>query len=152
MASILKDLTAGQPIERGVTVDPKLVLRGKLVEQLTTNLVASKLGEAKYRTFEKTITQKKRGGEEITKNVRFRPMFGKNAFGDWVVELKFGNKALPLPHIKTHVLKAGKKFEDVTNVLSKLIEATNTGELDGVLIKASNERKESRAKRDQQAA
>lgn len=153
MASILKDLTAGEPIVRGVSIDPKLVLRQKMHEALTTNLIAAKLGEAKYRTFEKTITQKKRGGEEVTKSVRFRPMFGKNAFGDWVVELKFGNKPLPLPQLKgKHVLKAGKSYDDVTNLLSKLVEATNAGELDAVLIKASMDRKEARAKRGQQAA
>lgn len=152
MASILKDLTAGEPIVRGDTADPKLTLRHKLVDQLTTNMAAAKLGEGAYRTFQKSITQKKRGGEEVMKTVRFRPMFGKNAFGDWVFELKFGNKPLALPHIKTHVLKAGKQFEDVSRVISKLIEAANSGELDGVLIKSSNERKDARAKRGHQAA
>lgn len=146
--AVLRNLVAADPIVRGgAAVDPKIVLRTKMYDALTSNLMAAKLGEAKYRTFEKSVTFKKRGGEEVTKNVRFRPLFGKNAFGDWVVELKFGNKALVLPQVKSHVLKAGKNFEDVSKLLSMLVEACNAGELDAVLIKASDERKATRAKR-----
>lgn len=150
--AILKNLVAADPIVRGNGADPKLVLRHKLHEALTDQLTSVKLA-IEGKRFDKVRVSKKRNGEEVTKNVKFRAHYGKNAMGDFVYELRFGNKPLPIPQLKNkHVIQCGKSLEDVQTVLNKLIEATNAGELDAMLIKASNERKEARAKRGQQAA
>ena len=150
--AILKDLIAAEPIVRGASADPKLVLRGKLVDQLTDQMQSIKLA-IEGKKFDKVRVQKKRSGEEVTKNVRFRPHYGKNAMGDFVYELRYGNKPLPLPQLKgKHVIQCGKSLADVEKIVSKLVEAANGGELDAVLVKASNERKAARAKRGQQAA
>lgn len=150
--AILKNLVAADPIVRNASTDPKLVLRGKMHEALSDQLTAIKLS-IEGKKYEKVRVQKKRNGEEIAKNVRFRPHYGKNAMGDYVYELRYGNKPLPLPQLKNkHVIQCGKTLADVQKIVSQLIEATNAGELDAVLIKSSMERKEARAKRGQQAA
>jgi hypothetical protein len=145
--AILKNLTAAEPIVRGVGIDPKITLRAKMFEVLTDQLQSIKL-TLEGKKFEKTRTSKKRGGEEVTKQVRFRPCYGKNAYGDFVYELKFGNKPCVLPQIKSHVIKCGKELGDVQKIISQLVEALNAGELDAILVKNSEARKAQRKPRN----
>jgi hypothetical protein len=145
MATFLKGLVAAQPIVREAA-DPKITLRYKMVSSLTDQMNAVAL-QLEGKKFTKTRTVKK-DGQETTKDVRFRPHFGKNAMGDWVLECRYGNRPLLLPQIKSHAIHCGKELKQVGEVISKLIEATNAGELDALLLKQNAERAAKRKSRN----
>lgn len=145
MATFLKGLVAAQPIIREAA-DPKIALRYKMVSSLTDQMNAVAL-QLEGKKFTKTRTVNK-DGQEMKKDVRFRPNFGRNALGDFVFEVRYGNRPLVLPQIKSHAIQCGKELKQVGEVIAKLIEATNNGELDALLLKQSAERAAKRKPRN----
>lgn len=88
------------------------------------------------RTRYKTDENGERVGYERSK--RLRQWFWQNADGNWLLELRYGNRPLKLSGDNTAVV-VGKQ-EQLAGVLETLMEAVTAGELDKALAAAKKER------------
>ncbi|CAA7620396.1 hypothetical protein [Magnetospirillum sp. SS-4] len=88
--------------------------------------------QTRYRTDE--------NGERIgyERSKRLRQWFWQDADGNWLLELRYGNKLLKLNGDNTAVVVG--KLEQLTSVIETLMEAVTAGELDKALAAAKKER------------
>jgi hypothetical protein len=69
---------------------------------------------------------------------RLHKWYWRNGDGNWLLELRYGNRPLKLNGDSTAVLVG--KLEQLTSVIETLIEAVTAGELDKALAAAKKER------------
>ncbi|CDK98504.1 protein of unknown function [Magnetospirillum gryphiswaldense MSR-1 v2] len=110
---------------------------GNLAEQL--GLVKAMLDGTAF-TVKQTRYKTDENGERVgyERSKRLRQWFWQDADGNWLLELRYGNRPLKLSGENTAVV-AGTK-EQLASVIETLMEAVQVGELDKALAIAKKER------------
>lgn len=93
-----------------------------------------------------TRGEKAADGSVTIKRIRPRQWFWKNASGEWLFQVLHGHKPLPLTNDGKATIVAGKSLDDVEKIIGIVVEATQKGELDAMLM-ASREARSQKAKK-----
>ena len=124
-------------------------LRMRLVEGLQEQIAAAEamIKSEPFRRYRDRMVANPETGEKELKSmpVCFRAWYWRDDAGKFFVGLRYANKWLELKPGKSAV-EVGA-VEELPNVLTKLLEAVNAGEVDAVLTKAADERRAQFAKR-----
>ncbi len=123
------------------TMSAEQRMRERLLEQLEEQrelAVAEAAGEQVVKT--RQVFETNENGERIAKTVlrKQRKWYWRNADGVWLLEVRYGNKALKLSGDKTAVEAGG--VEKLADTIETLKAAVKAGELDKQLAAARKER------------
>lgn len=131
--------------------DKTAQVRTRFIEGIQTQIEAFTAQQA-GKHFQLTRERREKDAEgnvvKTEKAVRFA-VWWELANGNYFVVPRYGSKKIQLTEAGT-AINAGKALEGVKNVLDMLIEATNAGELDAVLLKASERKQKDEAPKTEQ--
>ena len=139
---------------RTMNQSPEARLRGRLVEGLQEQIKAAEAysaGDTYNRFGERWIENPETGEKELkTVRLRFTPWFWADQDGSYCVGLRYGNRWLEIKPKKTTI--EIENAEALVPTLRALLDAVSAGELDTVLLKASEARKTQFTGRKKKAA
>ncbi|MDH5517354.1 MAG: hypothetical protein OEY36_06005 [Gammaproteobacteria bacterium] len=131
--SILSSFTLSDSQKQKV-VDKPTQRRNNLLTKLNDQILAAEAafkGEEYFST--KTVTETDEDGTKTSKTVpkRVNKWFYTNNGSEWFVEIKYGNRILPLAKDKTAIVVGD--LENMVAVLTQVKEAVAAKELDKVI-------------------
>ena len=146
--TILSKLTLSDKTKVAMLTSPEAKLRGKMLKVLGLQIEAAKAnlnGETFIRRAMRWVDDPETG-ERVRKEVpvRFRPWFWKDEQGNYMLEVRYGNRRLELKPKKS-TIEVGEA-EKLIPTLETLREAVNAGELDKLLKEAKSSRKFGRSR------
>ncbi len=141
--TILSKLNLSDKTKAAMLTSPEIKLRGKMLEALSLQIEAAKAmlnGETFIRRAMRWVDDPETG-ERVRKEVpvRYRPWFWKDEQGNYMLEVRYGNRRLELKPKKS-TIEVGEA-EKLIPTLETLREAVNAGELDKLLKEAKSSRK-----------
>ena len=142
--SILEKLTFATTTKKAETAQPNLVLRKKMAASLAEQIEGAKaeLAGQPFVREKQRWTPTESGGKELrTVQSAFRKFWFTDTQGKVLVELKFGNKPLPIGG-KPSIMVG--ELANLPAVLTTLRDAVLAGELDADLAAVSESRKRGR--------
>ncbi len=141
--TILSKLNLSDKTKVAMLTSPEAKLRGKMLETLDLQIKAAKAnlnGETFIRRAMRWVDDPETG-ERVRKevSVRFRTWYWKDEQGNYMLEVRYGNRRLELKPKKS-TIEVGEA-EKLIPTLETLREAVNAGELDKLLKEAKSSRK-----------
>ncbi len=141
--AILSKLTLSDKTKAAMLTSPEAKLRGKMLEALDLQMEAAKAtlnGETYIRRAMRWVDDPETG-ERVRKEVpvRSRTWFWKDEQGNYMLEVRYGNRRLELKPKKS-TIEVGE-VENLMPTLETLRDAVNAGELDKLLKEAKSSRK-----------
>jgi hypothetical protein len=137
--SVLSKLTV-KSVTRASKQDPVQLRRRKLVAAIEeqVNVAAAAVNGETYEVTRKTWIKNEQGEKVLVDKLRkVRPWFFEQD-GGWYVQCKYGNKALTIGNGNAVFVKA---LKDIASALNTLKAATEAGELDDAIAKATQRKK-----------
>ena len=146
--TILSKLNQSDKAKAAMLTSPEAKLRGKMLEALDLQMEAAKAmlnGETYIRRAMRWVDDPETG-ERVRKEVpvRSRTWFWKDEQGNYMLDVRYGNKRLEIKP-KKPAIEIGEG-ENLVPTLETLREAVNAGELDKLLKEAKSSRKFGRKK------
>ncbi len=141
--TILEKLSFSDKTRAAMLTSPEAKLRGKMLEALDLQIEAAKAmlnGETFIRRAMRWVKDPETG-ERVRKEmpVRFRPWYWKDEQGNYMLDVRYGNRQIELKP-KKPAIEVGEG-ENLVPTLETLREAVNAGELDKLLKEAKSSRK-----------
>ncbi len=141
--TILEKLSFSDKTRAAMLTSPEAKLRGKMLEALDLQIEAAKAmlnGETYIRKVMRWVDDPETG-ERVRKEVpvRFRTWYWKDEKGNYMLDVRYGNKRLEIKP-KKPAIEIGEG-ENLVPTLETLREAVNAGELDKLLKEAKSSRK-----------
>ncbi len=141
--TILSKLNLSDKTKAAMLSSPEIKLRGNMLRALDLQIEAAKAmlnGETFIRKAMRWVKDPETG-ERVRKEVpvRYRPWFWKDEQGNYMLEVRYGNKRLELKPKKS-TIEVGEA-EKLIPTLETLRDAVNAGELDKLLKEAKSSRK-----------
>ena len=141
--TILEKLSFSNKTRAAMLTSPEAKLRGKMLEALDLQIEAAKAmlnGETYIRKVMRWVDDSETG-ERVRKEVpvRFRTWYWKDEQGNYMLDVRYGNRRLELKPKKS-TIEVGEG-ENLVPTLQTLREAVNAGELDKLLKEAKSSRK-----------
>ena len=142
MSNISKLKLSSQKRERVIATAEERV-RSKVCVRLNEQLKISKadIAGVAYLKLRTAYFTDKQTCQRVAREIpaRFRRWFWDNSKGEWLFELRYGNKAVEIEKDKPTIEVGALK--NVPKTIETIVAAVEAGELDDVLLKAKDERR-----------
>ena len=141
--TILEKLSFSDKTRAAMLTSPEAKLRGKMLDALDLQIEAAKAmlnGDTFIRRAMRWVKDPETG-ERVRKEmpVRFRPWYWKDEQGNYMLDVRYGNRRIELKP-KKPAIEIGEA-ENLVPTLETLREAVNAGELGKLLKEAKSSRK-----------
>ncbi len=146
--TVLSKLNLSDKTKAAMLTSPEAKLRGKMLEapDLQNDAAKAMLNGETFVRRAMLWLDGPETGERVRKEVpvRYRPWFWKDEQGNYMLEVRYGNRRLELKPKKS-TIEIGEA-ENLIPTLETLRDAVNAGELDKLLKEAKSSRKFGRSR------